>query len=132
MSERLDVAFPGGKRVDVSIRNFEIATDQSVKAGGSASAPEPFDLFLASMAACAGIYALNFCQSRGVSTDGLELSMSWERKEKPPAPAFAQFQLTLPDDFPEKYRSGIVRAMDLCAVKKNIEHAPEFSTVITE
>jgi len=27
MSERLEVSFPGGKRVDVRIRDFEIATD---------------------------------------------------------------------------------------------------------
>jgi len=76
MSERLEVSFPGGKRVDVRIRDFEIATDQPVKSGGEASAPQPFDLFLASMAACAGFYALNFCQSRTIPTAGLGLSMA--------------------------------------------------------
>lgn len=132
MSERLEVLFPGGKRVDVRIRDFEIATDQSVKAGGEASAPEPFDLFLASMAACAGIYAVNFCQSRKLSTEGLSLSMLWERGEKPSMQGSARLQLTLPENFPEKYRSGIAKAMDLCAVKKNIQNAPEFTTEILD
>jgi len=128
MSERLDVSFPGGKRVDVRIRDFEIATDQSVKAGGDSSAPEPFDLFLASMAACAGIYALNFCQSRKLSTEGLSLSMLWERDEKRPLRARGRLRLTLPEGFPPKYREGILRAMNLCAVKKQIENAPELIT----
>jgi len=130
MSERLDVVFPGGKRVDIRIREFEIATDQSVKAGGEESAPQPFDLFLASMAACAGIYALNFCQSRELATEGLGLSMLWERDEKRPLQACARLQLTLPTGFPPKYREGIVRAMDLCAVKKQIQNSPEFVTEI--
>ena len=34
--------------------------------------------------------------------------------------------LTLPDSFPEKYRDGIVRAMELCAVKQHINEPPEF------
>jgi len=130
MSERLVVSFPGGKRVNVGIREFEIATDQSQKLGGEASAPEPFDLFLSSMVACAGIYALNFCQSRHLSTEGMRLEMLWERDEKLPIQARATLRLGLPEGFPPKYRDGIVRAMDLCAVKKQIENAPEFTTQI--
>jgi len=130
MSERLEVSFPGGKRVDVRIRDFEIATDQPVKAGGEASAPQPFDLFLASMAACAGFYALNFCQSRTLSTAGLGLSLLWERDEKQPLRADARLRLTLPPGFPPKYRDGIVRAMQLCAVKKHIQNPPEFTVEV--
>jgi len=130
MSERLEVSFPGGKRIDVRVRGFEIATDQPVKTGGEASAPQPFHLFLASMAACAGFYALNFCQSRTISTAGLGLSMLWERDEKRPLEARARLQLTLPADFPPKYRESIVRVMELCAVKKHIQNPPEFTTEI--
>ena len=126
MGERLDVQFPGGKRVDIRIRGFEIATDQSLKAGGAASAPAPFDLFLSSMAACAGIYALNFCESRKLPTQGLGLSMDWERDAKQPLQAKVRYRLKLPRGFPEKYRSSIVKAMNLCAVKKHIQNPPEF------
>jgi len=132
MNERLEVSFPGGKRVDVRIRDFEIATDQPVKAGGVASAPQPFDLFLASMAACAGFYALNFCQSRTLATEGLGLSMLWERDEKQPLQTNARLRMTLPAGFPPKYREGIVRAMDLCTVKKHIQNPPEFTIEILE
>jgi len=132
MSERLDVLFSGGKRVNVQIREFEITTDQSIKAGGEASAPEPFDLFLASMAACAGIYALNFCQSRNIPTEGLALGMEWDRDTQKPLEAKVRYRLTLPTGFPDKYRSSITRAMELCAVKKHIQTPPEFTIEIVE
>ncbi|MGA7981358.1 MAG: OsmC family protein [Chromatiaceae bacterium] len=132
MGERLEVSFPGGKRVDISVGDHKVATDQSVKAGGGASAPEPFALFLASIAGCAGIYALNFCQSRELSTEGLALTMWWERDEHQPMDTRVRLQLRLPAGFPDKYRSGIVRAMDLCAVKKHIQNPPQFFTEIVD
>jgi len=125
-TEIIDVQFPGGKRVDVKIGDFQIKTDQSLKHGGDASAPEPFALFLASIASCAGIFALGFCQKRELSTDGLDLKMACERDEKGIMISRMILQLTLPKDFPDKYRKGIVRAMELCTVKKHMMDAPEF------
>lgn len=132
MKEVLEIRFPGGKKVDIKIRDYVISTDQAIKAGGDASAPEPFDLFLASIAGCAGIFALNFCQSRNLPTDGLGLSMDWEREEKRPLEATARFSLVLPDGFPEKYRSGIVKAMELCTVKRYLNNPPTFTIDIAE
>ncbi|MCP5407651.1 MAG: OsmC family protein [Chromatiaceae bacterium] len=125
-TEIIDVQFPGGKRVDVRVGEFLIKTDQSLKYGGGASAPEPFALFLASIASCAGIFALGFCQKRELSTEGLDLKMVCERDEKNIMIVRMTLKLTLPEGFPDKYREGIVRAMDLCAVKKHIKEAPEF------
>lgn len=125
-SEIYNVQFPGGKRVDVQAGDFLIKTDQSVQHGGDATAPEPFTLFLASMATCAGIYALGFCQKRELATDGLDLRMICERDEKGVMVTKMTLQLTLPKGFPEKYRDGVVRAMDLCTVKKHLTNAPEF------
>lgn len=129
MSERLEVLFPGGKRVDVRFGDFTVETDQSPKHGGAGSAPEPFMLFLSSIAACAGIYALGFCQSRDLPTEGLGLAMNWEPASGG-SQAKATLELTLPPGFPEKHHPSIMKAIDLCAVKKAILNAPEFSTVI--
>jgi ribosomal protein S12 methylthiotransferase accessory factor len=124
--EPIKVSFPGGKRVDVVIGNFTIQTDQSKKYGGEESAPEPFSLFLASIASCAGVFALGFCEKRELSTTGLDLEMicDWDAKLK--RITRMTLRLTLPEGFPEKYRDGIIRAMNLCTVKKHIFEAPEF------
>ena len=58
MDNEMVVSFPGGKRVDAHYNGYHNETDQSPKYGGEGTAPEPYDLFLASMATCAGIYVL--------------------------------------------------------------------------
>ena len=130
--ETVAISFPGGKRIDARIGDFTIHTDQSEKSGGSASAPEPFDLFLASIASCAGIYAWNFCEARHLATEGIGLKMLCERDQKQRRITRMRLQLTLPQGFPEKYRSGILRAMELCAVKRHIHEAPAFSIEIAD
>jgi uncharacterized OsmC-like protein len=122
----IDVSFPGGKKVDAKIGKFVIKTDQSALSGGDGSAPEPFQLFLASIATCAGIYALSFCQSRHISTDSMSLTMEgdWDDEQK----RYRKFSidLTLPGDFSEKYKKAVIRSMDLCAVKRHMIDPPEF------
>jgi ribosomal protein S12 methylthiotransferase accessory factor len=130
MSTDILVTFPGGKRVDARIEDFDIPTDQSVKSGGEASAPEPFQLFLASIATCTGIYALGFCQSRKIDTAGLGLRMHCAWDEEAKRYASIEFKLTLPPDFPDKYKNAIQRSMDLCMVKKHIQHPPDFAITL--
>ena len=35
-------------------------------------------------------------------------------------------EIQVPPTFPEKYRKALVRSADQCAVKKHLEHPPEF------
>jgi ribosomal protein S12 methylthiotransferase accessory factor len=130
--ERIEVGFPGGQRVDARVRELTIGTDQTPEHGGEGSAPQPYDLFLASIATCAGIYALKFCQTRKIPTDGLSLVLEWQGNQADPANAQARLRLTVPEGFPERYRDGIVRAMELCAVKRTIQVPPRFVTEISE
>ncbi|MET0065152.1 MAG: OsmC family protein [Candidatus Thiodiazotropha sp.] len=122
----IDVRFPGGKRIQAKVGDYLIQTDQPAKYGGEDSAPAPFDLFLASLATCAGIFAWNFCESRKLSTEGLALRMHCSEDEQSKMIGQIKFMLTLPEGFPERYRNGIVRAMELCAVKRHMQTAPEF------
>ncbi|WP_316364799.1 OsmC family protein [Candidatus Thiodiazotropha sp. CDECU1] len=125
--QSIQVSFAGGKRIQAKVGDYTIDTDQPVKYGGDASAPAPFDLFLASLATCAGIYAWNFCDSRKLSTEGMDLHMDCVSDEKKKMILKIIFRLTLPDGFPEKYRSGIIKTMELCAVKRHMQETPEFS-----
>jgi uncharacterized OsmC-like protein len=122
----LDASFPGGKRVDAKMANFVIKTDQSEISGGDGSAPEPFQLFLASIATCAGIYALSFCQSRQINTDAMSLTMECEWDEEKKRYQKFSIDLKLPEDFSDKYRKAVIKSMDLCAVKKHMIDPPEF------
>ncbi|MHB8797097.1 MAG: OsmC family protein [Thermoanaerobaculia bacterium] len=120
----MEVRFPGGVAVEAIHAGMTIRTDQPVAAGGGGSAPSPFDLFLASMATCAGFYALRFCQERGLPTEGLGVTMDWERSPETKLISKIRISVKLPEGFPEKYRSAILRATDQCAVKKHLVAPP--------
>lgn len=128
----MDVYFPGGKRVFADYKGFTIETDQPVAGGGEGSAPAPFDLFMASIGTCAGIYALGFMQQRGIDPEGSRLAMRTHVDPERGMIGKVDLELTLPPAFPEKYRAAIVNAMNLCAVKKHIHQPPEFSVTAIE
>lgn len=113
----IDLEFPGGLRVDALVGRHRIRTDQSTAHGGEDSAPSPFTLFLASLATCAGFFALSFCQRRELSTVGLAT-----RLETHAGPAGGleriTIRLTLPDGFPIRYRAAIQRSVEQCSVHR--------------
>ncbi len=125
----ITVSFPGGKRVDAQVGAFSLQTDQPPELGGSGGAPAPYDLFLASLATCAGIYVLGFCQARNLRTDGISLTQHVVWNAVTHLPASIRIELTLPPDFPEKYRAAVVRAAEGCKVKKTMAAPPSFEVV---
>ncbi len=125
------VTFGGGMRVETQIRGRRIETDQPKEKGGEGSAPAPFDLFLASIATCAGFYVLDFCRSRKIATDEIGLVMRTEYDAEKNMIGRIALEIRLPSGFPEKYRAPVVRAADLCSVKKHILHSPVFESYAT-
>jgi ribosomal protein S12 methylthiotransferase accessory factor len=126
----MTVSFPGGKKVTAHYDGFDIATDQGRDSGGEGTAPEPFDLFFASLATCAAYYVLKFCEGRSISTDGITVHQSWERNEKSKKLERIAISIRVPADFPAKYHKALVRAANTCAVKKTLADPPEITTIV--
>jgi putative redox protein len=122
----ISVSFPGGKRVDADLGHRTIQSDQSPAHGGEGSAPEPFELFLASLATCAGIYVLGFCQAREIPTEGIKIVQRATYDEAGKALVEIALDVHLPAAFPEKYRSAVVAAASNCKVKKVLMAPPRF------
>lgn len=125
----MKITFPGGKKVNAEFDGGIIETDQPVSSGGEGSAPSPFEYFLSSIGTCAGIYALAFCQERGIATEGMSLlqTMDFTETDGKRRLEKVSLEIILPPGFPEKYRKAIVKAAELCTVKKAIFDPPEFS-----
>lgn len=128
--EPIDISFPGGKRVDARIGALVVHTDQPIAQGGDGSAVAPFDLFLASLATCAGLYVLGFCQARGIATDGLGLRQHVDLNPATKLPVRVRLELSLPASFPVKYRDAVVRAAEGCKVKKTMAAAPRVEVAL--
>ena len=126
----VNVSFPGGVQVAARIGAYEILTDQPVKDGGSGVAPSPYDLFLSSVATCAGFYALRFCQQRQLQTEGLALELDIERHPDTRRLETIRMKLTPPKGFPEKYHQAIMRSVGQCSVKKALSDPPEIELIL--
>ncbi len=119
------VTLPGGRRVDAQVGHHLIRTDQPVDNGGQDSAPSPFDVFLASIGACAGIFVQGFCAKRGIPFEDIRLVEQ---------PTFGEdgvlqsvsLSIQLPAGFPEKYVAAIENVVEQCSVKRAIKAQPEF------
>ncbi len=122
--EELKVSFPGGVRVDVAYKGHVIHTDQPEYSGGGGTAPSPFDLFLASLAACAGYYLLAFCQARKLSIQGGGVTMKTERHPQSKMVSRVEIVLHLPADFPQHYTPAVVKAVDACTVRAHLLQPP--------
>src|SRR3972149_8861342 len=102
------IDFPGGQRVDAHFPGFTVKTDQP-SISGAGTAPTPFNLFLASIGTCAGIYVLGFCQQRGLPTEDIRLV---QRVHANPLTGMVEnidLEIVVPPTFPEKYRGSLIR-----------------------
>jgi putative redox protein len=116
------IDFPGGSRVDAHFGPFTVATDQPPVA----SAPSPFEVFLASIGTCAGIYVLGFCNQRGLPTQGIRIVERINSSRLTGMVETIDLEIQVPPEFPEKYHASLIRSAELCAVKKHLENPPKF------
>lgn len=127
----IEITFEGNKKIAARYPDgLTLLTDQPVDAGGDGDAPSPFACFLGSIGTCAGIYVLEFCNARGIATEGISLSQSVGfETDAQGKRRLSEVRLTinLPSEFPEKYRNAVAKAAELCAVKKAIMHSPAFN-----
>ncbi len=122
----MTVDFPGGDRVDAHFGPFTVKTDQTAPNGEPGSAPQPFSMFLASIATCAGIYVLRFCRQRNLPTEGLRVIQRSSTNPQTGMVENVDIEIQIPPGFPEKYIPSLIRSAELCAVKKHIETPPAF------
>ena len=122
----IKIRFPGGKRVNAEFGDRVVETDQSPLHGGDGSAPEPFELFLASLATCAGVYVLGFYQARGIPTEGIEITQHHDFDRESHRLTKVRVDISVPATFPEKYVPALERVAAKCTVKRVIQDAPEF------
>ena len=117
----MKVEFPGGLKVNARSSRHIIKTDQN------GSEPAPFELFLASLATCGGIFALSFCKNKGLETEGMDISMDLEMDKQTGMITKVIYNVKLPEGFPAKYEKALIKSIELCTVKRHMVTPPEFS-----
>jgi len=126
----MEITFDGNKVITAHLSSgHQVKTDQPVKVGGENSAPAPFELFLASIGTCAGIYIKSFCDQRNISTEHIKINQTAQYNNETGLPTDIKLEIQLPADFPEKYKAAVINAAELCKVKKTIANPPKFEVI---
>ena len=115
----IQTKYAGNKKVDVEIGGFTVHTDLPAVMNGDNSAPNPFDLFVASFAACTAVFAMLYLDKVGLSKEGVNVALD---------PVFtkegymesAKVIVTVPADFPANHEKGLISMVEHCKVGKHL------------
>jgi ribosomal protein S12 methylthiotransferase accessory factor len=113
-------------RLEAKFDDFTVIADQPIRYKGDGSAPGPFDYFLASSALCAAYFVKLYCSTRNIPTENIRLSHNNIVDPENRYKQIFKIQIELPGDISEKDRTGILRSIDRCTVKKVVQEGPDF------
>ncbi|MCL1096132.1 OsmC domain/YcaO domain-containing protein [Shewanella kaireitica] len=128
----IKVNFLDNLRLEAKFDDFTVTADQPIRYKGDGSAPSPFDYFLASSALCAAYFIKVYCKARDIPTDNIRLSQNNIVDPEDRYNQIFQIQVELPENISEKDRTGILRSIDRCTVKKVVQTGPEFKIETVE
>jgi ribosomal protein S12 methylthiotransferase accessory factor len=122
----IKVNFLDKLRLEAKFDDFTVISDQPIRYKGDGSAPGPFDYFLASSALCAAYFVKLYCDTRKIPTENIRLSQNNIVDPENRYQQIFKIQVELPADISEKDRTGILRSIDRCTVKKVVQAGPAF------
>lgn len=128
---KFKITLEGNKKISAQVREFTLQTDQPAEDGGENAAPTPFELFLASIGTCAGFFIASFCQSRSIPTENISIVQTVYRDDVTHMVGKITLDVTLPPDFPQKYKAAVIKAADACTVKRHLLLPPEIEVKLT-
>ncbi len=122
----IKVNFLDNLRLEAKFDDFTVIADQPIRYKGDASAPGPFDYFLASSALCAAYFVKVYCAARNIPTENIRLSQNNIVDPENRYKQIFKIQVELPADISAKDRQGVLRSIERCTVKKVVQAMPEF------
>ena len=128
----INVNFLDNLRLEAKFDDFSVIADQPIRYKGDGSAPSPFDYFLASSALCAAYFMRVYCKARDIPTDDIKLSQNNIVDPENRYNQIFQIQVQLPNTISDRDRTGILRSIDRCTVKKVVQQSPEFNVTTVE
>ncbi len=128
----IKVNFLDNLRLEAKFDDFTVTADQPIRYKGDGSAPSPFDYFLASSALCAAYFVKVYCNARDIPTDDIRLSQSNIVDPENRYNQIFQIRVELPESISDKDRTGILRSIERCTVKKVVQEGPEFKIETVE
>lgn len=128
----VSVTHLGGDKFEIAVRGHRFTVDQPEAMGGEDTAPTPTELFVASLAACAGFYARRFLARHGLSDGGLAVACDFDWAPDHSRVASVALRIEIPGGVPDGLRPALLRAVDRCTVHESIRDGVAVTCEIAE
>ena len=121
------VDYLGDVQFEAQARGHKIICDQPEASGGADEGMTPPEFLLASLATCAGYYAVEYLRVRKLPSEGLRVKVTAEKAKNPAR--LDQFAILIesPHSYSEKDLEGIHRSAEKCLVKNTLLMPPAMS-----
>src|SRR5262249_24300257 len=125
----ITLRYQGAKRFEAVARGHHVVSDQPPEKSGADTGMTPPELFLSSIAACAGYYAAEDLNVRNLPAEGLEIRVSAEKGDKPVRLTGIRLEVTAPG-LNQRHRDGVLRAVDACLLKHTLTIPPRIEVSV--
>lgn len=128
--ESITIEWAGGLAVTGRVRGHLVTADQPREEGGEDRGVTPVEMFIVSLGACVGYFALRFFARHGRSPEGLRIAVDWSMGERPRRVGAIGLRVTLPGAWTEAERTRLQAVLEACTVHNSITHPPEIAITL--
>ncbi|QOY89427.1 OsmC family protein [Paludibaculum fermentans] len=126
----LTVNYLGDAQFEAEARGHKIICDQPLDNGGADEGMTPPELLLASLATCAGYYAVQYLNVRKLESAGLRVKITAEKAKAPARLDQFVIGIEVPGVFEEKDVEGLRRSAEKCLIKNTMLATPAIAVEI--
>jgi len=116
-----------GVRFSIQSRSHTVICDQPAENGGEDAGMTPPEFMLASLASCAGFYAVQYLKTRKLADTGVEVTVTAEKIKPPARLGKFDIRVTCPVPLTPEQNEGLLRSVKSCLIHNTLLHPPEIS-----
>jgi uncharacterized OsmC-like protein len=116
-----------GVRFSVQSRSHTILCDQPADNGGADAGMTPPEFMLASLASCAGFYAMQYLKTRSLADTGVEVTVTADKLKSPARLGNFNIRVTCPVPLSEEQHDALMRSVKSCLIHNTLLHPPEIT-----
>jgi len=119
----LSTRYLGHSKFEVVARGHRVICDQPRENGGEDAGMSPPEFLLASLATCAGYYAAQYLEVRGLPSEGLEVKVRAEKAKQPARLGSFWIDVSVPG-LEDAHEAPMLRAVKSCLVHNTLHAQP--------
>ena len=120
----LEAKYIDAKKVEVRVNNYIIHTDMPREAGGDNSAPNPFEMFMASFLACQAVFAMSYVEKNGMKKEDFSFRAEPVYDDKGLITKMTTI-VKIPSAFPADKEATFINVLKTCKVGKHLTFEKE-------